>query len=724
MSQRFFARGFIFLPRPLPGAGGAQARADAVEQGSKRYRRGAISLEEGPKKFFRGLLNYSTSIGMDVVFGAMRAGFEGRAGKFFCSGPLSCARERDRVRGLGGWENHLVFRGVRIRFAARDFRSASISIPLTAQPGKAAPQKTLTPALSRVQERELPLGRSEIGRSILSPRPPSVSFHSMKPLKRPQVIIIRDGWGKNPYPQWNSANAVYLARHPVADKLMAEYPNVLIHTSGFDVGLPEGTMGNSEVGHQNIGAGRIVDQESVAITKQCRNGEIFENGVLNAAMTNALENRTSLHLFGIVSDAGVHGLLEHLFGILALAKRRGLDRVYLHAFTDGRDTSPNSGLGYVQQIEAKMREIGVGQVATVSGRYWAMDRDNRWDRVEKAYLAMTAAQGPKFTSAEQAIKHYYDNPLSSNMSGDEFVPPSVITKPDGSPIAQVRANDSVIFYNYRGDRPREITKAFVYDTFPFEEKAKGTAPAATYGFTRGPKIPLYFATMTAYETSLPVHVAYPKPPKMVNTLGEYVSNLGLKQFRSAETEKFPHVTFFFNDYREEPFPGEDRQIVPSPKFLADGTPLKTYDQMPEMSAYGVCAEVVKRVDSGLYDLVVVNFANGDMVGHTGSLPATIKAVEHVDICCGRVLEAVRRQNGVAIVLADHGNCEQMIDPATGGPHTAHTTYDVELIVMDDRFKGKKLVEGGRLADVAPTALHMMGLDIPTEMNGKPLIRSE
>jgi 2,3-bisphosphoglycerate-independent phosphoglycerate mutase len=540
-------------------------------------------------------------------------------------------------------------------------------------------------------------------------------------MKRPCVIIVRDGWGKNPYPQWNNANAVYLAKHPVADRLMANYPNVLINTSGFDVGLPEGTMGNSEVGHQNIGAGRVVDQESVAITKQCRNGELFNNSTLNAAVDNVVKNGSKLHLFGIVSDAGVHGLLEHLYGVLLLAKRRGLSRVYLHAFTDGRDTSPKSGLGYLKQIEAKMAEIGVGEVATVSGRYWAMDRDNRWDRVEKAYRAITHGAGPRFKSATEAVQNYYDHPTESNMSGDEFVTPSVITDSTGNPKAMATANDSVIFYNYRGDRPREITRAFVFDKFPYTEPAKGGAAEVMHGFDRGPKIPLYFATMTAYETTLPVHVAFPKPPKMVNILGDYLSKKGLKQFRSAETEKFPHVTFFFNDYREEPFPGEDRQIVPSPKLLPDGSPLTTYDQMPEMSAYKVCDEVVKRIDSGQYDLLVVNFANGDMVGHTGVLAAAIKAVEHVDICVGRIIDAINRQNGCAIVLADHGNCEQMIDPATGGPHTAHTTYPVEIIVVDDRFKGRKLREGGRLADVAPTALQLMGLEKPAEMTRVSLI---
>lgn len=530
--------------------------------------------------------------------------------------------------------------------------------------------------------------------------------------KRPAVLIIRDGWGRNPSRQWDSSNAVHLARHPVADRILAEYPSALIATSGFDVGLPEGTMGNSEVGHQNIGAGRVVDQESVRITKQVRNGEFFSNHTLNQAVDFAIDNGGRVHLFGIISDAGVHGLLEHLYGCLELCKRRGLggERVFLHAFTDGRDTSPNSGLGYLQQIEAKMLEIGVGRVATVSGRYWAMDRDNRWQRVEKAYRAIVFGDGPKFVSAEEAIKHYYANPTESNMSGDEFITPSVVIGPHGDkPLAKVADGDAVIFYNYRGDRPREISKAFVLEKFPFEAEGK------TMGFDRGAKLNIFFATMTAYETGLPVHVAYPKPPKMSNILGEYLSNLGLKQFRCAETEKFPHVTFFFNDYRNDPFPGEDRQIVPSP------TDVSTYDQKPEMSAYGICDEVVSRVNSGQYDLVVVNFANGDMVGHTGVLAAAIKAVEHVDVCVGRILDAVQKQGGVALVTADHGNAEQMVDPSTGGPHTAHTTYPVEIVVVDDRAKGRKLREGGRLADVAPTLLDLMGLPKPAEMAGTSLL---
>jgi 2,3-bisphosphoglycerate-independent phosphoglycerate mutase len=518
--------------------------------------------------------------------------------------------------------------------------------------------------------------------------------------KRPLAIIVRDGWGKNPFPQWNHANAVYLAKHPVADRLLAEYPNTLIHTSGFDVGLPEGTMGNSEVGHQNIGAGRIVDQESVKITKEIRNGKFFDNPALNGAIDNVLKNKSSLHLFGIVSDAGVHGLLEHLYGCLKLAERRGAQRVFLHAFTDGRDTPPNSGLDYVRQIEAKMKEIGVGQVATVSGRYYAMDRDNRWPRIEQAYRTITQSQGPRFNSATEAIQNYYDHPSQPTMTGDEFVTPSVICNA-GQPRAVVKSGDSVIFYNYRTDRPRELTKAFTQPDFK--------------EFDRKERLDLYYVTLTAYDPTFAVHVAYADPPEMRNILGEYISNLGLKQFRCAETEKFPHVTFFFNGRREQPFPGEDRQIIPSPKDVT------TYDQKPQMSAQGIADEVVKRIDSNVYDLVIVNFANPDMVGHTGKLDAAIQAVQVTDACVGQVLQAVKRQNGAAIVLADHGNCEQMIDPETGFPHTSHTIYDVELIVVDDRFKGRTLRSEGRLADVAPTALEMMGLKKPAEMTGESLI---
>lgn len=532
-------------------------------------------------------------------------------------------------------------------------------------------------------------------------------------MPKPVVLIIRDGWGQNPYEKWNNANAVLLARTPVADAIAREYPRTLIHTSGFDVGLPEETMGNSEVGHQNIGAGRVVDQESVRITKEIRDGKFFQNRELNAAVDHCVAKNSSLHLFGIVSDAGVHGLLEHLYACLELCKKRNFTRVYLHAFTDGRDSPPSYGLGYLRDTEAKMKEIGVGKVASVMGRYWAMDRDKRWDRVQRAYACITGVNPAgvsvhhEFTAAD-AVQHFYDKPEKDNMRGDEFIAPTMIgTTPDEVADSRVKSGDSVIFYNYRGDRPRELTAAFVLPDFT--------------GFERGQQLDLYYVTMTAYEEGSPVKVAYPKPPKMTDILGEYVSKNGLKQFRCAETEKFPHVTFFFNDYREEPFPGEDRAIVQSPKFLPDGSPLTTYDQQPEMSAPGVCEETLKAINSGNYDLVVVNFANGDMVGHTGSLPAAIKACEAVDALVGKIIEATRKQGGSLVITADHGNAEQMIDPATGGPHTAHTIYDVELIVVDDRYKGTTLKSDGRLADVAPTLLKLMGLKQPEAMTGQSLL---
>jgi 2,3-bisphosphoglycerate-independent phosphoglycerate mutase len=521
-------------------------------------------------------------------------------------------------------------------------------------------------------------------------------------MAKPLLLIVRDGWGKNPNASHSPFNAVHLAKHSVQDALLRDCPHTLIHTSGFDVGLPDGTMGNSEVGHQNIGAGRVVDQESVKITKDILCGAFYDNPALVAAVDHAKTTGGDLQLFGIVSDAGVHGLLEHLYAVLELAKRRGLSRVFLHAFTDGRDTPPNSGAGYIAQVEAKMKELGVGQIASVSGRYYAMDRDNRWPRVQKAYDALTAGKGPAYPTAAAAVQHYYANPTEPNMSGDEFITPSVITGAAGKPLSLVKNGDSVVFYNYRGDRPREITKAF-------------TDPAFS-GFPRPAKLDLRFTTLTAYEEGLPVQVAYPKPGKMKNILGEYLAGLGKKQFRCAETEKFPHVTFFFNGGADQPFPGEDRHLCPSPK-------VSTYDQKPEMSALEITAATQAAIASGKYDLLVVNFANCDMVGHTGVLEAAIKAVECTDACVGKLLEAVKSVGGNAVVLADHGNAEQMKDPETGSPHTAHTTYDVEIFVVDDRFKGKPLRSGGRLADVAPTALELMGLPQPAEMTGRSLLQT-
>ena len=531
---------------------------------------------------------------------------------------------------------------------------------------------------------------------------------------RPCIVIIRDGWGENPHAEWDHANAVKQANPQVDAMLRRDWPFTLIRTSGRDVGLPDGTMGNSEVGHQNLGAGRIVDQESVRISKTIEGGEFFNNAELVAAVEKCLARKSKLHILGLASDEGVHSRLEHAFACVELAARRGLKQVYLHCFMDGRDSPPTSGLGFIRQIEQKLKQIGVGQIASVCGRYWAMDRDFRWDRTEKTYRMLTQGEGGAAPSAAEAVQRYYDHPVSANMAGDEFIPPTVISDDGVSPVAMIDDGDSVIFFNYRGDRPRQLTMAFVFDTFPYHGRDKSGAEREM-GFDRGrEKLDLFYVTMSEYQQGLPVHVAFPRPPKMTNIAGEFISKLGLRQFRAAETEKYAHVTFFFNDYREEPFPGEERKLVQSPKVA-------TYDQQPEMSAYPLTEVIEQRIASGVDDLIILNYANPDMVGHTGSLPAATKACQVVDECVGRVLKAIDQVGGCAIITADHGNLEQMIDPATGGPHTAHTTYLVPLYVYGQAFKGMKLREGGRLADVLPTALTMLGLTPPDEMTGKSLL---
>jgi 2,3-bisphosphoglycerate-independent phosphoglycerate mutase len=519
----------------------------------------------------------------------------------------------------------------------------------------------------------------------------------------PVLLVIRDGWGKNPDPKLDVTNAVALARKPCDDQLRATSPVTLVRASGLDVGLPDGVMGNSEVGHENIGAGRIVDQELVRLNKLFSEKRLVTNAVWQSAVSRVKSRGSKLHLMGIVSDAGVHGMLEHLYGILRQAREDGVTQVYLHAFTDGRDTPPSSGLGYIGQVEAQMREIGVGQIATVCGRFWAMDRDNRWERVQKAYDMLTGrAAVATAASAHAAVQSYYDRPLSPTQVGDEFVPATWILGPDGKPVATIGHGDAVLFYNYRGDRPRELTKAFVIDGFK--------------EFDRGEKLDLYYATMTEYESGLPVNVVSPKPEKLKNILGEVVANAGIGQFRCAETEKNPHVTFFFNNYRKDPFPGEDRACPSSPK-------VPTYDMQPEMSAAEVTKFAKEAILSGKYGLIVVNYANPDMVGHTGSLPATIKAVEATDAGVGELLAALATKGGRAVVCADHGNAEQMWDPTVNGPHTAHTLNLVEVFVVGEGLvAGKtKLRTGGRLADLAPTVLHLMGLPKPAEMTGESLI---
>jgi 2,3-bisphosphoglycerate-independent phosphoglycerate mutase len=532
---------------------------------------------------------------------------------------------------------------------------------------------------------------------------------------KPVVVIVRDGWGVNPNQAHDAFNAIKQAKTPRCDDLLNHYPWTMIHTSGEDVGLPEGTMGNSEVGHQNIGAGRIVDQDSVRITKAIRSGDFFENQALRGAIERAKSRDGHVHIMGLASDVGVHSLLDHLFGCVELASRMDHDKVAIHCFTDGRDSGPYTGKRFIQQIDARCGEIGVGQVASIVGRYYAMDRDNRWERVEKAYrLLIDGHEADHFDSADQAMQTYYDAPTNDSQQGDEFITPRTV----GQNWQQTRISDgdSVIFFNFRGDRPREISRAFVMDQF--QGNVKPSPDSGNKGFDRGEKLDLHYVTMTAYEQQLNEMVdgiAFPKPPKMTNIAGQFLADRGLKQFRCAETEKFPHVTFFFNDYRDEPFDGEDRQIIQSPKVA-------TYDLQPQMSAPGVRDAVLEALDRD-YDLIVVNFANGDMVGHTGKLDAAIKAVETVDQCVGAICDKALEQGGAVIVTADHGNSEQMWDPQNNCAHTAHTTYDVELIIVHQPLRDSEaeLEADGRLADVVPTALALMGLEKPEQMTGQSLL---
>ena len=527
----------------------------------------------------------------------------------------------------------------------------------------------------------------------------------MTTMHSPVLLVIRDGWGNNPHPEQDGSNAIKLARKPCDDWLHATYAATAIRASGLDVGLPDGVMGNSEVGHENIGAGRIVDQELVRLNKLFSEKRLATNPVWRAVVQRVKERGSRLHLMGIVSDAGVHGMLEHLYGLLRQAREDGVREVFIHAFTDGRDTAPNSGREYLCQVEQQCRAIGAGRIATVCGRFWSMDRDNRWDRVSQAYAMLTGRKAvATATDAESAVQAYYEHPLDASRKGDEFVVPTWIVGADGKPVGTIADGDAVLFYNYRGDRPREITKAFVSDTFD--------------AFDRGPKLDLYFATMTEYEAGLPVHVILPKPPKLKNILGQVVTDAGLAQFRCAETEKNPHVTFFFNNYRAEPFPGEERACPPSPR-------VPTYDLQPEMSAAEVTRLSKEAILSGKYSLVVVNFANPDMVGHTGSLAAAIKAVETTDRGVGELLAAVLKMGGHAVVTADHGNCEQMEDPVTHGPHTSHTLNPVEVFVVGAGCEKDKmrLRPTGRLADLAPTLLQLMHLPKPPEMTGESLIAS-
>ncbi len=507
--------------------------------------------------------------------------------------------------------------------------------------------------------------------------------------KKPYALIIMDGYGVN---ERHEGNAIYAAKTPNMDKYLAECPNTIVHASGMDVGLPEGQMGNSEVGHTNIGAGRIVYQELTRITKSIEDGDFFENEALCAAIENCKKNDSALHIMGLLSDGGVHSHNKHLYGLLELAKKNGIEKVFVHCFLDGRDVPPSSGADYVEALVEKMRSIGTGKIASVMGRYYAMDRDNRWERVEKAYNAIVLGSGNRDTSAVNAVKKSYNDGVT-----DEFVVPTVITDEDGEALGRVSENDSVIFFNFRPDRAREITRTIVDKDFSgFERKFFGT----------------FFVCMTQYDASMPnVHVAF-RPQTLVNTFGEYISKKGLRQLRIAETEKYAHVTFFFNGGVEAVYDGEDRALINSPKVA-------TYDLQPEMSAYEVTDEVVKRIESGEYDVVVLNFANCDMVGHTGVFDAAVKAVETVDECLGRTIDAILKMGGVALVTADHGNADQMIDYDTKGPFTAHTTNVVPLVMLGAE-EGLGL-KPGRLADLAPTMLDLMGLEKPSEMTGESLL---
>ena len=502
-------------------------------------------------------------------------------------------------------------------------------------------------------------------------------------MKTPTTLIIMDGFGlTEPGP----GNAVANAPTPNLDRIFRDCPGCKLSASGLDVGLPEGQMGNSEVGHTNMGAGRVVFQDLPHISRDIESGEFFQNPAYLEAMSNCREWGSALHLMGLLSDGGVHSHITHLFALLKMAKEQGLSKVYVHCFLDGRDVPPSSGKSYVEQLQAKIDELGVGQIATVMGRYYAMDRDKRWDRVQRAYDAIACGEAPFEADAAQAVQKSYDAGVT-----DEFVEPVVCAK-----NAQVRDNDSIIFFNFRPDRAREITRCFVDEDFTDVERKTGF-------------LTVDFICTTEYDATLPnVTVAYPHN-KLVNTFGEYISNLGLTQLRIAETEKYAHVTFFFNGGVEQVFPGEDRCLIPSPKVA-------TYDLQPEMSAYAVTEEAVKRIESGAYDVIILNFANCDMVGHTGVYEAACKAVSTVDECVNRVVEATSKMGGVSLITADHGNAERMIDD-DGEPFTAHTTNPVPFYIVGASAQ----LRDGRLADIAPTMLDLMGLEKPAEMDGQTLI---
>ncbi|HKR84220.1 MAG TPA: 2,3-bisphosphoglycerate-independent phosphoglycerate mutase [Terriglobales bacterium] len=526
---------------------------------------------------------------------------------------------------------------------------------------------------------------------------------------KPLVLIILDGWG---YRADTNANAIALARKPTYDRLLREYPNTLIHTSGPFVGLPEGQMGNSEVGHLNIGAGRIIHMDSTRIELMIQKGDFFEHPVLVDAMKNARTGGRQLHLFGLVSDGGVHSYQTHLHALLKMARQNQVERVFVHAFMDGRDTLPTNGARYLEQLQQAMREYNTGKIATVSGRYYAMDRDRRWERIAKAYGAMVfgEAEGGNYSDAVQGVKESYNKGVT-----DEFIVPFVCPDSKSQPVTTIRGEDSCICFNFRADRVRQITRALTRNSGLNEHGGRDLQGAEDLDVTiprdRVPKN-LHYVCMTQYDKKFSLPVVIP-PESLDNILANVMGQMNMRNLRVAETEKYAHVTYFFNGGVEQPFPGEDRALVPSPKVA-------TYDLKPEMSAAGIADTVIKSVEDGAFDVIVVNFANADMVGHSGKLEPTIKAVESVDACLGRIELAVRAKGGAILITADHGNAEMMVDPVTGGPHTYHTTNPVPFIVIAENAKQLKLKSGGSLRDISPTILGMLGLPEPKEMTGADL----
>lgn len=525
-------------------------------------------------------------------------------------------------------------------------------------------------------------------------------------MKKPYAIIIMDGYGVN---LSKEGNAILADGSKYVSQLQKEYPSTIIGASGMSVGLPDGQMGNSEVGHLNIGAGRIVYQDLTKITKDIRNGEFFKNEQLLHAMNAAKANGKKLHLYGLVSTGGVHSHTEHLYALIEMAKMVGLDNVYVHAFTDGRDVAPTSGAGFLKDLQAKMDELSFGKIASVSGRYYAMDRDNNWDREQKAYDMLTLGEGKAFEGTAEACA------LASYAEGvtDEFIVPTALTE-NGKPVALIEKGDSIICFNFRPDRARQISRMFSQENFPFVDEKTGK----TLGFERksGFLAPTYVG-FAVYDSSFQnVGVAFP-PDEITNTLPQYIASLGMKQLHIAETEKYAHVTFFFNAKLEAPVEGETRIVIPSPKVA-------TYDLQPEMSAYPVTEKVLEELDSGEYDVIILNFANCDMVGHTGVMDAAVKAVHAVDECVKKVTDKILAMGGSALVTADHGNADQMIAADGATAFTQHTTNPVPVILVSEEYKNVQLREGGVLADLAPTLLDMMKVAQPKEMTGETLIVSE